>query len=128
MEELSAIAGPDSRLRAVATDEDLIDWYPIGPGDTGTVTVAISQRASASYSDRLLRTTAVVWAIVTAAWIVALIVVSAIVGISLVTFLVGVLLPVLPAFLDVVEYVAGMRKAARGRGDLARSIEQHPKG
>jgi len=128
MEELSAIAGPDSRLRAVATDEDLIDWYPIGPGDTGTVTVAISQRANASYSDRLLRTTAVVWAILTAAWIVALIVASAVVGISLGTFLVGVLLPVLPAFLDVVEYVAGMRKAARGRGDLARSIEQHLKG
>jgi hypothetical protein len=128
LEEISAIVGPDSRLRAVATDEDLIDWYPIDRGDTGTAAVAISQRANASYSDSLLRTTAVVWVILTAVWIVALVVASAVVGISLVTFLVGVLLPILPAFLDVVEYVAGMRKAARGRGDLARSIEQHLKG
>jgi len=128
LEEISAITGPDSRLRAVADDEDLVNWYPIEPGNAGIVTVAISQRANASYSDRLLRTTAVVWGTLTAAWIVTLIVVSAVVGISLATFLVGVLLPVLPAFLDVVEYVAGMRKAARGRRDLARSIEQRING
>jgi hypothetical protein len=128
LEEISIITGPDPALRAVAADENLIDWYPIDPSNAGTVSVAIAQRANASYSDRLLRTTAVVWATITAAWIATLIVASAVVGISLVTFLVGVLLPVLPAFLDVVEYVAGMRKAARGRGDLARSIEQRLKG
>lgn len=128
LEEISSIAGEDSRLRAVAIDEDLIDWYPINPDDTGTVTVAISQRANASYSDRLIRTTVIVWASFTVAWVVALMTVSVVVGVSLITFLVGVVLPILPAFLDVVEYVSAMRKAARGRGDLAGSIERRLKG
>jgi hypothetical protein len=128
MEEFAAIAGPESNLRTVAADENLLDWYHISPNDAGTITVAICQRANAAYSDRLLRTTAIVWGSLTGAWIITQIIVSAVVGISLLTFLVGVLFPVLPAFLDVVEYIAGMRKAARGRGDLARSIEQRLKG
>lgn len=128
IEEISDIAGDDSKLGEVAANEKLLDWYPISSADSGTATVAISQRANASYSDRLLRTTVIVWAALTAVWVTFLIVVSIVVGISLTTFLLGVLLPILPAFLDVVEYVSGMRKAARGRGDLARSIEQRLKG
>jgi hypothetical protein len=123
IEEIAAIAGPDSDLRRTATDEKLLDWYPIDASDSGILAVAISQRANASYSDRLLRSTAIVWTSLTVVWVLALIVASVAVELSLITFLVGVLLPVLPSFLDVVRYVAGVRRAARDRGDLTRSIE-----
>ncbi|MCX5369570.1 S-4TM family putative pore-forming effector [Streptomyces sp. NBC_00103] len=123
IEEIAAVSGPDPELRQVATDEKLMDWYPIDASDPGILTVAISQRANASYSDRLLRSTAIVWTSLTVAWALALIVATVISELSLITFLVGILLPVLPSFLDVVRYVAGIRRAARDRGDLTRSIE-----
>lgn len=123
LEEIAAVAGPDSDLRRVATDDNLLDWYPIDANDPGILTVAISQRANASYSDRLLRTTAIVWTTVTVVWVIALIAASVAVELSLSTFLVGIALPVLPSFLDVVRYVLGIRRAARDRGDLTRSIE-----
>jgi hypothetical protein len=128
MEELCVLAGPDAKLRATAGEEELLGWYPLNPNDSGPVAVAISQRANASYSDQLLRTTAIVWSVVTAVWIVTLVTISSVIDLSLVTFLVGVLFPILPAFLDVVEYVWGIWKAARSRGGLARSIEHRLKG
>lgn len=123
IEEIAAVAGPDPELRRIAADEKLLDWYPMDAGDPGILTVAISQRANASYSDRLLRSTAIVWTSLTVVWVLALIVASLVVKLSLITFLVGVALPVLPSFLDVVRYVAGIRRAARDRADLTRSIE-----
>jgi hypothetical protein len=128
VEEIASLAGEDSKLRAVADGEKLIDWYPISPDDSGTVTVAISQRANASYSDRLLQSTVVTWATLTTIWSVTLVVVCAVAGVSLSTFLLGAFLPILPSFLDVADYVLGMRRAARSRRDLARSIEQRLKG
>ncbi|MGW6258529.1 S-4TM family putative pore-forming effector [Streptomyces sp. NPDC055085] len=123
MEEISAVAGPDPDLRRTATDAKLLDWYPIDANDSGILTVAIAQRANVSYADRLLRSTAIAWTTLTAIWVVALIAASVVVKISLLTFLVGVLLPVLPSFLDVARYVLGIRRAARDRADLTRSIE-----
>ncbi|MFF0694553.1 S-4TM family putative pore-forming effector [Streptomyces tendae] len=123
MEEIAAVAGPDSDLQSNALSRKLLDWYPINAEDPGNVTVAISQRANASYSDRLLRSTAVTWTSATVVWILALAAASIAVELSLITFLAGVLLPVLPSFLDVVRYVVGIRRAARDRGDLTRSIE-----
>ena len=38
-------------------------------------------------------------------------------------FLLGVVLPVLPAVLDIVEYIQDIARAARDRGDIARTIE-----
>jgi hypothetical protein len=128
LEEIASISGPDSGLRSVATEEKLLGWYPFKAEDSGPVAVAIAQRANASYADRLLRTTAVVWGLAIAAWAMFLVVVSVGAGLSLGTFLLGVMLPVLPAFLDVVQHVMGIRRAARDRGDLARSIEQRLKG
>ncbi|MBO7935846.1 hypothetical protein JTP77_007755 [Streptomyces sp. S9] len=123
IEEIAATSGPDPDLRQTATDEKLLDWYPIDASDDGILTVAISQRANASYSDRLLRSTAIVWTSLTVVWAFALIVATVVSELSLITFLVGILLPVLPSFLDVVRYVVGIRRAARDRGDLTRSIE-----
>ncbi|WP_371556392.1 S-4TM family putative pore-forming effector [Streptomyces longwoodensis] len=123
MEEIAAVAGSDSELRRIADDQKLLDWYPIDASTPGVITVAISQRANAAYSDRLLRSTAITWTTVTVVWVLALIAASVWVRLSLTTFLVGVLLPVLPSFLDVLRYIFGIRRAARDRGDLTRSIE-----
>ncbi|WP_167536414.1 S-4TM family putative pore-forming effector [Streptomyces ficellus] len=128
IEEIAAVAGPDSGLRLTADDESLLDWYPIDASDPGVLTVAISQRANAAYSDRLLRSTAIVWTAATVAWVLVLVAVSIATNLSLLTFLAGVLLPVLPSFLDVVRYVLGIRRAARDRADLMRSIESRMRG
>lgn len=125
LEDIAKVAGPDDQIRAVAEKEKLTDWYPIEARDDGAVSVAVSQRANASYTDGLLRTTAIVWAVATVVWVVILIVVSLVLGLSLSAFILGVALPVLPAFLDVVQYVAGVWRSASARRDLAQVIEKH---
>ena len=92
------------------------------------MTVAISQRANASYADRLLRATAIVWTILTVLWLVGLSVASVLVELSLLQFIAGVFLPILPAFLDIMQYVVGIWRAARDRKDLADSIQERLEG
>ena len=117
LEDIAKVAGPEK--------EKLIDWYPIDASDDGAMSVAVSQRANASYTDGLLRTTAIVWAVVTAVWVVILVGASIALGLSLSGFLLGVALPVLPAFLDVVQYATGVWRSASARHDLAHVIEAH---
>ncbi len=57
-------------------------------------------------------------------WLVGLIVVSALAELSLLQFIAGVFLPILPAFLDIVNHVVGIRQAAKDRKDLADSIQE----
>lgn len=128
LEEIAKIAGPDAELRDVAQREQLLAWYPIEDSDSGSVTVAISQRANASYADRLLRATAIVWASLTVLWLVGLSVVSVLTDLSLLQFIAGVFLPILPAFLDIVQYVVGIWRTARDRKDLANSIQERLEG
>ena len=123
-ERIATIAGSDDQLQHVAEKERLVDWYPVNTQDDGVVTVAISQRANAAYTDSLLRTTAIVWSVVTAAWCLTLIIVSLLTHVTLEAFLLGMVLPVLPAFLDVIQYVAGVWRSAGDRADLARTIEE----
>lgn len=123
LEDIAKVAGPDDQIPAVAEREKLVDWYPIDADDDGVVSVAVSQRANASYTDSLLRTTAIVWSAGTVIWVIVLVVVSVALGLSLSGFLLGVALPVLPAFLDVVQYVAGVWRSASARRDLAQAIE-----
>lgn len=124
LEEIAEVAGPDSALRETAVKDKLVGWYPIDDSNSGYATVAICQRANASYGDRLLRQTAKWWSVATSLWLVALIVVSVAVDLSLLQFIAGVFLPVLPAGLDIVQYDFGMRRAARDRKDLADSIQR----
>ncbi|MDN5697716.1 MAG: S-4TM family putative pore-forming effector, partial [Rubrobacter sp.] len=128
LEEIAEIAGPDSELRDTARREQLFAWYPIDESDSGSVTVAISQRANASYAYRLLKVTAVVWASLTLLWSIVLIVFSVLVELSLLQFIAGVFLPILPAVLDIVQYVFGIWQAARDRRDLADSIQERLEG
>jgi len=122
-ERIAAIAGPEDQIREAAESERLADWYAIDQANSGAVAVAIAQRANASYTDGLIRTTAIGWSAATAAWCVLLIIVALSAHVTLETFLLGVFLPVLPAFLDVVQYVVGVWRSAAERADLARAIE-----
>jgi hypothetical protein len=110
-------------VRSVANREKLTDWYPIDAASPGAVTIAIAQRANASYTNRLIRTTVGVWAAITVIWMAVLILWGSLSNITLSDFLLGALFPVLPAFLDVAEYVVNTWKAARDRADLATTIE-----
>ena len=123
LEEIAAVAGPDDQIVTSAKAEKLIDWYSVDTKVRGADAIAIAMRSNASYADRLLRTTAKVWAISTGLWTLVLIILSAALGLSLSTFLLGVALPVLPAFLDVVHYINGVWRSAQDRGDLAQLIE-----
>lgn len=125
LEDIAKVAGPDDQIRDQAAKEKLLDWYPIDTSDDGAISVAVSQRANASYTDSLLRTTAIVWAVATVVWAVGLVIASIVLHLSLSEFLLGIALPVLPAFLDVVQYVAGVWRSASARRDLAQVIETH---
>lgn len=124
LEDIAAIAGPDGQLRQAAVEEELLGWYPIDETLPGVNTVAIAQRANASYTNRLLRTTAIVWACAIGVWIVALVVTSLAVGLELPEFLLGIVFPLLPSFLDVVQYVTNVRRSASEKGALASTIEE----
>lgn len=124
LEQIAKKAGPDEMLDESARTERLYEWYPIDDANSGVVTVAIAQRANASYADHLLKTTAVVWAVVTSIWLLALVGLSIAVKLSLLTFLAGVVLPILPAFLDILQYVIGIWRASLDRRDLAETIQK----
>lgn len=124
LEEIAKIAGPDSELRDTARREKLFTWYPINDSDSGSVTVAISQRANASYAYRLLKVTAIVWAGATSLWLIVLSIASVLFELTLLQFISGVFLPILPAVLDIVQYVFGIWRAAQDRRDLADSIQE----
>lgn len=121
-EDIAKIAGPDDQLSEAVVEERLLDWYPFDVRDSGNTAVAIAQRSNAAYSDSLLRTTAKVWVSASVVWALFLICVSIAFGVGLGSFFLGVLFPLLPAALDVVEYIGRIRSASRERGDLARAI------
>lgn len=128
LEEVALLVHPSGELRAEAEKERLLDWYPIDSTLPGTQSVAICQRSNAAYTERLVRTAVTVWTTATVLWIVLLVVISLIANLTLATFLLGVLFPVLPAMLDVVEYVRNTWLAAKDRADLANTIEARVRG
>jgi hypothetical protein len=128
LEEIASIAGPDEELQKVAEKEKLIDWYPIDDGVDGTVAIAIAQRANASYTNRLLRTTAAVWATAVALWGLALVAIGLVVDLTAAQFLLGIIFPLLPAFLDLAQYVTSVRRSATDKAALASNIEDRLSG
>ena len=112
----------DASLTIAAQKERLTDWYPVDAAAPGAVTIAIAQRSNAAYTDRLIRTTVTVWGLCAVVWLAILVLWASLSGITLANFLLGALFPVLPAFLDVAEYVGNTWKAAQDRSDLAATI------
>ncbi|QJU52552.1 S-4TM family putative pore-forming effector [Herbiconiux sp. KACC 21604] len=123
IEDIELLVRDKEELRAAARRERLVDWYDVDPSHPGAETIAIAQRANASYTDRLIRTAVTVWAIVTVVWLAMLLTWSALSGLAFGLILLGVLLPVLPAALDVADYLRSTWRAAQDRADLARTIE-----
>lgn len=128
IEEVELLVQGDVGLHEVAEQEHLIDWYDIDPSHPGADSVAIAQRANASYTDSLIRSAMRIWAIVTVIWLIALIVWSALSGLSFGLILLGVIFPVLPAALDVAEYFRSIWRAAQDRADLANTIQARLEG
>ena len=124
LEEIAKIAGPDESIPKVARKEKLVAWYPMVEAYSGALSVAVSQRSNAAYANQLMRATAIVWGIVTMLWTIGIIAASVLVGLSLLMFIAGVLLPLLPALLDIGEHVTGIWRAAKERADLTRTIEK----
>ncbi|MCF4123037.1 S-4TM family putative pore-forming effector [Antribacter sp. KLBMP9083] len=123
LEDISLAAGPDAELMAVAGQEKMLGWYVVAKDDTGEVAVAIAQRSNAAYSYRLLRFTGIIWSVVAVIWAGVLTAICIVTGLTLATFLLGVVLPLLPAFLDVTEYIVGIVRSAKDREALYREIE-----
>jgi hypothetical protein len=123
LEDIAVLTKAPEGLRAAAQAEKLIDWYPIAADHPGAESVAIAQRANASYTGRLVRTAVWVWASLTLVWLVFLIIWSSVSELSFGAILLGVIFPVLPAALDVLEYLLSTWRAAQDRDDLARTIQ-----
>lgn len=123
IEEVELLVHSDVGLREAAEQERLIDWYDIDPSHPGADSVAIAQRANASYTDSLIRSAVRVWAVATAIWLTALVIWSALSGLTFGLILLGVIFPVLPAALDVAEYFRSTWRAAQDRADLANTIQ-----
>lgn len=123
LEDIAELTGATEGLRTAAESEKLLDWYPIVADHPGAESVAIAQRANASYTGRLTRTAVWVWAGLTLVWLILLIVWSAASSLSFGAILLGVIFPVLPAALDVVEYLLSTWRAAQDRDDLANTIQ-----
>jgi len=123
LEYISTAAGGDDKLVAVAQKEAMLGWYIVAHDDPGVVAVAIAQRSNAAYSYRLLRFTGVIWSVVAMFWAAVLTVICIVTGLTLATFLLGVVLPLMPAFLDVTDYIIGIVRSARDREALYQEIE-----
>lgn len=123
LEDIAKLAGTPLEAKSSARIEKLKDWYPLEPGTDPRVAVAVSQRANVSYADSLLRTTAKVWLSLIVGWATIVIALSIGLGLSLATFLLAVALPLLPAFLDLVEFWRGYVSASHDRQATAAEIE-----
>tara|TARA_R100000935_G_C2838813_1_gene169786 strand:- start:1744 stop:2523 length:780 start_codon:yes stop_codon:yes gene_type:complete len=130
-EDIMRLTGSETEVVQAAEKEKLVEetgWYPINLDETGPRSVAICQRANASYADSLLRSTATAWRVVIVVWALVLTAACIILRLSFETVLLGIMLPLLPAILDVIQYATGIRRAAVDRAELARSIERRLEG
>jgi hypothetical protein len=123
IEEIQLLIQVKKRKKLVTLQALLINWYDIDISYPGAATIAIAQRANCSYSYRLIRTFVLILSCFSILWITFLIVLSALSGLSFGLVLLGVIFPVLPAALDVAEYIRISLFAAQERGNLARTIE-----
>lgn len=124
LEEVAKLAGSGSDMRRSARDEKLKDWYPLEPASDPATAVAICQRANVSYSDSLLRTTARVWRLSMAGWAGTIVTLSIVLHLSVENFLLVVVLPLLPSFLDLMDFSREYESASHVRRSTAQEIEQ----
>lgn len=122
-ELVSRTVGADDVALATIDRQSLRDWYPLDLELNGAAAIAIAQRANAAYSERLLTLNARLWLALTLIWSLATIALSLALGLKLETCLLGVVLPLLPALLDVIDQWRHTRQASKERLNLANTIE-----
>lgn len=124
LEDIEKLTVAGSQGRRLARVEKLRDWYAFTPGADPLIAVATSQRANVSYSDSLLRTTARIWRIAMLTWATIAIVLCLVLRISVEDFLLVAVLPLLPAFLNLVEFTRQYDSASHIRSTTAAEIER----
>lgn len=122
-EELADLAGPADQITAAAASESLTGWYPLDLELDGLASIAIAQRSNAAYSERLQTLNANCWLAVVGIWLIVAVALSFAFNVSSTTFMLGVVLPVLPAVLDVLDQWRQARSAAADRRSMAADIE-----
>lgn len=122
LEEIAVITGTDGQVQQAAVKNKLLGWYPFDSELDGVNSVAIAQRANAIYSERLLKLNARIWLIVVGIWATAVLVYG-IAANSASVLVLGIIMPLLPALLDVIEQYQFVRRAAGDRRKLADAIE-----
>lgn len=123
LEDINVISGDDQAVLDQANKDKLLNWYPFDATQDGAVSVAICQRANVSYTDRLLRSTANMWITLMVVWVIILTILCFVFDLAFPVVLLGIVLPLLPAFLDVYDYWRSIKKAARDRRELSDAIE-----
>lgn len=123
LEDVEKITGGHSQVKQRAKIEKLRDWYHFEPTADPATAVAAAQRANVSYSDSLLRTTARVWKGAIICWALIAILAAFLLNVEVGDFVLAVLLPLLPAFLDLVEFTRDYESASYIRRATATEIE-----
>jgi hypothetical protein len=123
-EEISDLTGDDQTTLASVKRESLKNWYPIHADIDGKYAIAIAQRGNAAYSERLLRFNANLWLGITVIWSAIALAIGLILGLSTGQFLLGVVLPLLPALLDVWEQWRQIASASREQRALCDRIDK----
>jgi len=124
LEDVERLAGPKSEVKQQARLEKVRDWYPLEAETNPVVAVAICQRANFSYSDALLRQTARAWRYGAVCWAAIAIILCLTLSASFETVLLIVVLPLLPAFLDLLDFLRAYESASHIRQTTAQEIEQ----
>lgn len=124
LEDVEVLVGPDETIYERVRRQKLEKWYPVDSATPGVDTVAIAQRANASYSSRLLNLNRNIWMTCVVIWISGSIWVGMAFAWTLETFVLGLFLPILPALLDVFEQWQLTTSASRERSELAESIRE----
>lgn len=124
LEDVEVLVGPDETVSQQVRRQKLQKWYPVDVTIPGVDTIAIAQRANASYSSRLLNLNRNMWMTCVVAWVIGYVWVGIAFAWTLETFILGLFLPILPALLDVFEQWQLTKSASRERSELAESIQE----
>lgn len=124
LEDIEKITGGRSVVKKLVRLEKLRDWYHFEADAKPSIAVAAAQRANVSYSDSLLRTTAKVWRGAIICWALVAVVMAFVLHMEVSDFVLVVALPLLPAFLDLVDFSRDYESASYIRRTTATEIEE----
>lgn len=122
---IALAAKTDSEILKKSKKEEIFDWYEGIDGDLpGVYGVALSQKTNAFYSSSLLKTAICVSIFSIVLWTISLVIFCSLREIPMGVFIVGALLPLLPAYLDIVDFLKGVAMSDRGYSNLSISISK----